>query len=267
MATQVKVLDWFRSQLGYIEGENNDNKYAKIAGHANHYAWCASFQVAGFRENKMKLGNESAFTPSLLNSLSGSKIDKPKPGALAFLYFSSLKRVAHVGIVEEVRNDGRFVTIEGNTDYAGGRTGGRTMRKVRSPQGFTFVMPEYDKPPKPSKPKTASKPYYGDCRALQKALRLDADNNWGPGTDKASDAVRWAAQTKFPFGVKFAQGVVGVKQDGAWGGVSRRALQTTILEAQAALITMSHVKFDRTGVWDTPTESAYQKVRKICRRP
>lgn len=114
---------------------------------------------------------------------------------------------------------------------------------------------------------TTNIPYYGDCRPLQKALRQTPDNFWGQGTDKAADAVRWAAQTKFPFGVKFAQRVVGVKDDGAWGGASRRALQATILSAQTALIDMSHTKFARTGVWDTPTESAYQKVRKICRRP
>lgn len=265
MATKTQVLNWFRGELGYVEGKNNDNKYAKIAGHTNYAAWCASFQVAGFRSCKMKLGNESAFTPSLLNSLEDEKVDKPQAGALAFLYFPSLERVAHVGIVETVRKDGRFVTIEGNTDVAGGRTGGRVMRKVRSHHGFTFVMPEYDSE-SPSTP-TSTPNNYGNCVKLQKAVRVNPDNNWGDATDKACDAIRWASQTKFPFGVKFVQRVLGIEDDGAWGGVSRRALRQTVLDCQVALVEMSHVKFPRTGIWDTPTESAYQKVRKICRRP
>ncbi len=180
--------------------------------------------------------------------------------------FQVTDRVAHVGIVESVRKDGRFVTIEGNTDVAGGRTGGQVMRKVRSQNGWTFAMPEYSASKKPTT-NTAPAKNYGNCVNLQKAVRVPADNQWGPGTDKACDAVRNAGQKKFPFGIKFVQGVVGVKQDGAWGGVSRRALQATVLKAQTALVEMSHTKFNRTGVWDTPTESAYQKVRKICRRP
>lgn len=267
MATKTQVLDWFRGELRYREGKNNYNKYAKIAGHKNNEAWCATFEVAGFRSLKMKLGNESAYTPTLLSSLAHLKIEGPKAGALAFLYFPSLGRVAHVGIVESVRSDGRFVTIEGNTDVVGGRTGGRVMRKVRSENGFTFVMPEYDPEPK-SKPvvKPVAK-NYGNCVKLQRAVRVDDDNQWGPGTDKATLAVRAASKKEFPFGVRFTQGVIGVLQDGAWGGISRRALQSTILEVQVALAEMSHTKFPRTGVWDAPTESAYQKVRKICRRP
>ena len=88
MATKTQVLSWFRGELGYREGKKNYNKYAKPAGHKNNQAWCATFQVAGFRACGMKLGNESAYTPSLLNSLEGVKIEGPKPGALAFLVLS-----------------------------------------------------------------------------------------------------------------------------------------------------------------------------------
>jgi hypothetical protein len=267
MATKTQVLNWFRGELGYVEGRGNRTKYAKKAGHANGQAWCATFMVAGFKSVGMKLGIGSAYTPSLLNSLEDGKIGGPAVGAIAFLYFPSLGRVAHCGIVESVRSDGRFVSIEGNTDVAGGRTGGKVMRKVRSTSNFTFVMPKYsnDTAVKPA-PKPQPEKYYGNCVLLQKAVRVTADNQWGEGTEKACNAVRWAAQKKFPYGVKFAQGVVGVKADGAWGGVSRRALQATILEMQYALIQMSHTKFARTGLWDTPTETAYHKVREICKR-
>lgn len=260
MATKTQVLNWFRGELGYAEGKKNYNKYAKPAGHKNNEAWCATFLVAGFRASKMKLGNESAYTPSLLASLDGVKIGGPQVGAIAFLYFPLLGRVAHAGIVESLRPDGRFVTIEGNTDVAGGRSGGRVMRKVRSRSGFTFVMPKYDAPATPKKP------YYGNCTLLQKAVRVKADNFWGPDTEKACEAIRQASIKHFPYGVKFVQRVVGTKDDGAWGGASRRALSATVLNMQVALVDMSHINFPRTGVWDAQTEAAYQKVRKICKR-
>jgi hypothetical protein len=195
----------------------------------------------------------------------GERIDGPRPGAIGFLYFPSLGRYAHAVYVEAVRKDGRFVTLEGNTDVAGGRTGGRFMRKVRSQHGFVFYMPHYSeetpvKPPAPAR-------NYGNCVKLQKAVRVDPDNNWGDGTDKAVESVRAAFKKQFPYGVKFVQRVVGTKDDGAWGGASRRALQSTILAVQVALVEESHTNFPRTGVWDAPTEAAYQKVRKICRRP
>lgn len=118
------------------------------------------------------------------------------------------------------------------------------------------------------KPTPAPEPkYYGNCVKLQKAVRVAPDNFWGPDTDKACDSIRQASTKKFPYGVKFVQGVVGTKQDGAWGGASRRALQATVLAMQVALVEESHTSFSRTGVWDGPTESAYQKVRTICKRP
>lgn len=123
-------------------------------------------------------------------------------------------------------------------------------------------------PTKPA-PKPAPKPphtYFGNCVKLQRAVRVAADNHWGPNTEKACEAVRVAGKKQFPYGVKFTQAVVGTKQDSAWGAKSRAALQATIMEVQAALVEMSHVKFPRTGVWDENTETAYQKVREICKR-
>lgn len=121
-------------------------------------------------------------------------------------------------------------------------------------------------PPKPAPAPTSPHTYFGNCVKLQRAVRVTPDNHWGPNTEKACEAVRLAGKKQFPYGVKFVQGVVGTKQDGAWGAKSRASLQATIVEAQRALIEMSHVKFPLTGVWDEPTERAYQKVRKICKR-
>ena len=37
------VLKAARDEIGYKEGANNANKFAKIAGHANNQPWCATF--------------------------------------------------------------------------------------------------------------------------------------------------------------------------------------------------------------------------------
>src|SRR5690606_16984634 len=46
--------------------------------------------------------------------------------------FPGMGRVSHVGIVEKVHGPRDITAIEGNTDAAGGRTGGKVMRKRRS---------------------------------------------------------------------------------------------------------------------------------------
>ena len=37
-------------EVGYKEGQGNDNKFAAMAGHANHQPWCATFVYAIFKE-------------------------------------------------------------------------------------------------------------------------------------------------------------------------------------------------------------------------
>lgn len=258
MATKEEVLDWFRGQIGYVEGPRNDNKYAKIAGHANHQPWCASFIVAGFRSVGMKLPNESAYTPTMLGAmkLAGTRINDPQVGALAFLYFPSLGRVAHMGIVEKVRNDGRFETIEGNTDVKGGRTGGRVMRKVRSTHNFTFVMPAYDKASKKTRP---------DCRELQRAVRVKPDNQWGEETDKHFNALRMAAlHGEFPYGKAFTQKVVGTNPDGEWGAKSHLAMLATVIAVQKALSEMGWEIGRPDGKWTEKTDIAFIAARRYC---
>ncbi len=144
MTTAQEVLNHARSELKTVEGPNNSTEFAAEADHANNQPWCATFLVAMFRRGGMRLPSESAYTPTMLNGLKHRIINGPQVGALCFLYFASKGRVAHCGLVEAVRSDGRFYNIEGNTDKAGGRTGGRVMRQLRSRNGWTFVMPDYE---------------------------------------------------------------------------------------------------------------------------
>lgn len=269
MATKTQVLNWFRGQLGYVEGKGNKTKYAAMAGHTNGLAWCATFVCAGFRKNNMQLGNNSAWTPSLRESL-GAKIGGPQVGAIGFMYFPSLDRVAHMGIVEEVRPDGRFVTIEGNTNTDGSRTGGKVMRKVRSTHNWSFYMPDYSEPTPTPKPPPPPVIVGGvSVKRLQAAIRATADGQWGPITDKHMDALRLSSGYhggKHPHGVKFTQKVVGTKQDGIWGPASIASHRSTTLAFQIALKAARFDPMRIDGIWGPNTERAYKAARSKYRR-
>lgn len=270
MATKTQVLNHFRSELGYVEGpRNNQTKFAAEAGHAPNLAWCATFVTAMFRRAGMTLPSESPWTPSMLNGLtkSGAKISNtPEVGALAFLYFPRLKRVAHVGIVEAVRADGRFVSIEGNTDVAGGRTGGRVMRKLRSPEGWTFAMPNYDEAPKP-KPKAPVHGVENVVHRIQRSLEVDVDGKWGPETDRRAILMRNAARAHrgYPsnrpsvFDNRAVQRVVDTTVDGQWGPKSQAALVRWIEEFQRV------IGVESDGRWGPRTDGRFIGLRNKYR--
>jgi hypothetical protein len=111
----------------------------------------------------------------------------------------SVNRISHVGIVESVRPDGSIVTIEGNTDERGGRTGGKVMRKVRRVGIVGFGIPDYDGKPASSKPMAPAFPGRllklgskgPDVKLAQgrlvhlKVARLAIDGEFGPQTAAA----------------------------------------------------------------------------------
>ena len=154
MTSAADVLALARRELGYAEGPNNDNKYAKPAGHANHQPWCASFVVAMFRAAGMTLPSESAYTPSMANGFkkAGAWSTRPSVGAVVFFQWPSMGRIAHVGIVESVRSDGSVVTIEGNTNAKGSRTGGGVRRMARRANIAGYGVPRYGGAGQPARP-------------------------------------------------------------------------------------------------------------------
>jgi hypothetical protein len=54
----------------------------------------------------------------------------PSPASTFGIYFSSLKRVGHTGLIEKVSGD-FAVTIEGNTNDGGSRDGDGVYRRRR----------------------------------------------------------------------------------------------------------------------------------------
>lgn len=110
----------------------------------------------------------------------------------------------------------------------------------------------------------ASKP---NCTALQRAVRTDPDNFWGPDTDKHSTALIEASSFggySFPYGVLFAQQVVGTVQDGIWGPKSVSAHSATVRAVQTALGSMGFDPRGVDGIWGPNTDRAYRTARTAC---
>lgn len=196
MKTASDTLAVARRNLGIVEGKNNDTPYAAIAGHANNAPWCATFLVACLvKAGVLKPGAPSAYCPTFKASMTPVARADLQPGDVMFIWYTSKGRVAHTGLVESVFPT-YVITIEGNTDEAGGRTGGKVMRKKRAYKDLSFARPAYA-PAKPAKtPVRRTDPVLrvGNRGQLvlniQRALlkhgqRVVLDGDFGPATKRA----------------------------------------------------------------------------------
>lgn len=149
MGTANDVLAVALRNVGFVEGpRSNENPYAPLVGHANFQPWCASFVAACFKRAGVGLPNSSPYTPTMANGFKGQTRwhATGKVGDVIFFKWPEMGRIAHVGIVELVLPGGVYQTVEGNTDSAGGRTGGRVMRQRRLVHIAGFGRPVYTAP-------------------------------------------------------------------------------------------------------------------------
>lgn len=121
-----------RSQLGIKEATGNNDgpeieAYLAATGSKKREPWCAAFLSWVFS----KAGYTrpcTAWSPALFPASRQVKV--PLPGILFGIYFPSLKRIAHCGIIEKV-NGNFIIGIEGNTNLNGSREGIGVYRKLR----------------------------------------------------------------------------------------------------------------------------------------
>lgn len=128
---KAKLISWAESQLGYKEGQNNQNKFADVDGIRKLYGWnvqnqpwCDIFVDAGFIEC-FGYDNGSAMTyqfagcagASCLQSANyykthGAFFQTPRIGDQIFFYSNG--SINHTGLVTNV-GMGAITTIEGNS--------------------------------------------------------------------------------------------------------------------------------------------------------
>ena len=123
--------------------------YLRTCGLGKGHAWCAAFVNWVHMKAGVETGIKSpAWSPSwfadasrITYKRSWNKEIEPKPGQVFGLYFSSLKRVAHVGFIDSFDKKNLY-TVEGNTNAAGSREGDGVYRKIR-PKSTIYIIADY----------------------------------------------------------------------------------------------------------------------------
>lgn len=142
-AFAAKVLEIAAGEIGQKEDPPGSNRGARVdeyirAGHLDPpkgaYPWCACFGAWCIARAGAMLGLLPAYKASarcevVVEINQALQLPRPEPGCIGI----ELKPNGdgHFVFVETVPDDQNVGTIEGNTDVAGGRTGGQVMRHVR----------------------------------------------------------------------------------------------------------------------------------------
>lgn len=188
MPTAAQVLAIARSQIGYREGANNNNKYGQAYGW-NNVAWCVQFQWWNFRQagaSSLFYGGGKTASCSQLYAYHNNKgqaisISSLRAGDIVFFDFSGRKASTdHVGIVESV--DGNtVVTIEGNTSSGSGGSQANGDGVYRRNRSKTYISRAY-RPAYDGVPSGTDYTLNLFIRDIQDAIGVGVDGEVGPIT-------------------------------------------------------------------------------------
>ena len=156
MPIRDRVINRALSQVGFVEGRNNDTPYGEWYG-LNHNPYCAMGLSWAFgQEGASELVAAStekgfAYTPSgaAWFQRQGRWGRSPRVGALVFFDFpgDGVNRISHVGLQVLDSAATPIQTVEFNTvgvDGAGQREGGGVFRRQRSVGIVGYGYPDYE---------------------------------------------------------------------------------------------------------------------------
>jgi len=138
---RTAILEFARSTIGIREetGKNDGEEVEEILKtvglQGTKAPWCAAYVVW---VGDSALGRDrnpyprSAWSPDFVRNPQWNRGTGrvPHPASTFGIYFSSLKRVGHTGLIERVSGD-FAITIEGNTNDGGSRDGDGVYRRRR----------------------------------------------------------------------------------------------------------------------------------------
>lgn len=196
MPTVQQLIDCEASQLGYVEGHNNDNRFGAWFG-ANYVPWCAEFQSWALytlfaAEGKVSplvgvqppYDKGAAYCPYIVNWSRANSTWRPdpQPGRLALFDWDKDGVADHIGLcVSAEGSDGAYDTIEGNVSPFDNSNGGQVMRRRRSnhlgySMGFVDLSQWLTAPPTPTPPPAPQyPPWPGRVLTLASPLMLGVD--------------------------------------------------------------------------------------------
>lgn len=140
--TRDRVVKIYQGEIGVREktGQNDGERveeYLHTVGHKKGAPWCAAFVSWVFKEAGV-IAVKSAWSPAWFPALNivytrGANKNKiPDSGDVFGIYFQNLKRIAHVGFIDDWQQSTSFtITVEGNTNDIGSREGDGVYRKRR----------------------------------------------------------------------------------------------------------------------------------------
>ena len=127
-----QLLHIAKSQIGVREATGNNDgyqveQYLAYTGNKKGEAWCAAF-VSWVFGKAGYTAPRTAWSPSLFPK--ARQVKMVAPATVFGIYFPDKKRIAHAGLVENIKHDW-VTTIEGNTNIVGSRDGDGVYRKLR----------------------------------------------------------------------------------------------------------------------------------------
>ncbi len=162
MAQASELLARAQAELGIKESPSGSNcvKYntayygREVRDTAEtQYPWCVVFLWWLFRQAGAAAlfygGGKTASCGTLLGYAKARKLyvsSGYRPGDLIFMRFSRNRTSPeHIGLLKEIRADGRLVTIEGNTGLGNDANGGQVQQRVREMwQVLGAYRPKYE---------------------------------------------------------------------------------------------------------------------------
>ena len=152
--SKSKVIELAIAEAGYIEGKNNLNKFAPVAGHANNQPWCNTFISAIFIQAGIR--EAIPITASCATTLAWGiknkriiQIEKAKAGDLLIFDFTKSGQAQHIGLAVKNFNlkTNTIQTMEGNTGEKSQANGEGVYLKTRSKDFIKAVIrPLYETP-------------------------------------------------------------------------------------------------------------------------
>lgn len=154
-----KILQIAATEIGVVEHPPGSNKvkynvfmYQKDVFDGDKpgakYPWCGCFvswvfYMAGLPLGRIDYLRGFAGCPYAVANVPkwGKIVTDPQPNDVAFFDWNSDKRYDHTGIVEKVLENGKILTIEGNTAVGNDSNGGAVMRRERDRKFAIFVRP------------------------------------------------------------------------------------------------------------------------------
>jgi hypothetical protein len=152
--SKSKAIELAVAEVGYVEGKNNDNKFASVAGHANNQPWCNTFISAIFIQ--AGLHEAIPITASCAKTLAWAlkhkrliQVEKAKAGDLLIFDFTKSGQSEHIGLaIKDFDVKAKTIqTIEGNTGEKSQANGEGVYIKTRSKDFIKAVIrPFYETP-------------------------------------------------------------------------------------------------------------------------